>query len=195
MLVSGSQIINTPVMGLQTGKELAKTGIAIINPHNLSIIAYRITGPHLDHDPSYLRTADIREMGSLGMIIDSSDEFVEPEDIITDKKIYDIEFHLDGKHVVDDHKKKVGKVADYIVDIDSFIIQQLVVKRPLLKSFTDDELIVHRGQIVEVTDDLIVIKSGKVKEKAEAKPSRHYVNPFRQASPQPETARIDSRDD
>lgn len=193
MLVSGSQLINTPVMGLQTGKELAKTSVAVINPHNLSIIAYRIDGPHLDHDPSYLRTADIREMGSLGMIVDSSDEFQEPDDIISDKKIYDLEFNLEGKHVVDDHKKKVGKVTEYIVDIDSFVIQQLVVRRPLLKSFGDDELVVHRGQIVEVTDDLIIIKSGRVKEKAEAKQSKHYVNPFRQTSPQPETVRIDSQ--
>lgn len=192
MLISGSQLINTPVMGLQTGKELAKTSVAVINPHNLSIIAYRISGPHLDHDPSYLRAADIREMGSLGMIVDSSDEFLEPDDIISDKKIYDLDFNLEGKHVVDDHKKKVGKVTEYIVDIDSFVIQQLIVRRPLLKSFGDDELIIHRGQIVEVTDDLIIIKSGRVKEKAEAKPSRHYINPFRQTSPQPETIRINS---
>jgi uncharacterized protein YrrD len=194
MLLSGSQLIGTPVMGLQTGKELARTSTAVVNPHNLSVIAYRIEGSHLDHNPSFLRTADIREMGSLGMIVDSSDEFLEPDDIITEKKIYDLEFALEGKHVVDDHKNKVGKVTDYIVDIDSFVIQQLVVKRPLLKSFSDDELLVHRSQIVEVTDDLIIIKSGKVKEKAESKASRHYVNPFRQSSPQPETVRIDSEE-
>lgn len=193
MLISGSQLINTPVMGLQTGKELAKTSVAVINPHNLSILAYRISGQHLDHDPSYLRTADIREMGSLGMIVDSSDEFLEPDDIISDKKIYDLEFNLEGKHVVDDHKKKVGKVTEYIVDIDSFVIQQLIVRRPLLKSFGDDELVVHRGQIVEVTDDLIIIKSGKIKEKAETKPSKHYVNPFRQTAPQPETVHVESQ--
>lgn len=192
MLISGSQLINTPVMGLQTGKELAKTSVAVINPHNLTIIAYRINGQHLDHDPSYLRTVDIREIGSLGMIVDSSDEFLEPDDIISDKKIYDLEFDLEGKHVVDDHKNKVGKVTEYIVDLDSFVVQQLIVRRPLLKSFGEDELIIHRNQIIEVTDNLIVIKSGKVKEKAEPKVSRQYVNPFRQTSTQPETVRIES---
>jgi uncharacterized protein YrrD len=192
MLISGSQLIGTPVMSLQTGKELAKTSIAVINPHNLSIVAYRIAGQHLDHDPSYLRAVDIREIGALGMIVDSSDEFVEPDDIITEKKVYDLEFELTGKHVVDDHNNKVGKVTDYVIEIDSFVIQQLVVKRPLLKSFSDDELLVHRGQIVEVTDDTIIIKSGKVKDKAAVKESKHYVNPFRQATPQPETANSDS---
>ncbi len=167
--------------------------MAVINPHNLKIIAYRIAGPHLDHDPSFLRVADIRELGSLGMIVDSSDEFLEPDDIVTDKAIYELEFTLEGKQVIDDHKKKIGKVSDYVVDVDSFVIQQLVVRRPLLKSFNDDELLVHRGQIVEVNDTTIVIKSGHTKNKARAGTSRHYVNPFRQTSPQPETVRIETR--
>lgn len=191
MLLSGTQLIDTPIMGLQTGKELARTSTPVINPHNLSVIAYRVVGPHLDHDPSFLRTADVRELGSLGMIIDSSEEFIEPEDIVTNKAIYELEFILDGKHVIDDHKKKIGKVSDYILDVDSFVIQQLVVKKPLLKSFGDDELLVHRGQIVEVNDDAIIIKSGEIKTKVTATASRHYVNPFRQTSPQPETARME----
>ncbi len=176
-------------MGLQTGKELARTSVAVVNPHNLSVIAYRVAGPHLDYDPSYIRCADIREMGNLGMIIDSSDEFLEPDDIINDKAVYDMEFELEGKHVIDDHKAKVGKVIDYVVDIDSFVIQQLVVKRPLLKSFNDDELLIHRGQIVEVNDDTIIIKSGEVKKEASVTASRHYVNPFRGTSPQPEATK------
>ena len=188
MLLTGSQLLDTPVMSLQTGKELARTKRAIINPHDLSIIAYEVEGQHLDHDPTYLRIADVRELGNLGLIVDSSDEFIEPDDIIVDKPIYDIEFVLEGKHVIDENKKKVGKVTDYTIDIDSFVVEQLTVKRPLLKSFSDDELLVHRKQIVEVNDTTIVIKSGKVDSKAEvAASSRHYVNPFRQATPQPET--------
>lgn len=172
-------------MSLQTGKQLAKTSRPVTNPHNLSIIAYQLEGQHLDSNPSYVRTADIREMGSLGMIVDSSDEFLEPDDIINDKPIYDLEFELNGKHVIDDQRNKVGKVTDYSVESESFVIQQLVVKRPLLKSLTDDELLVHRKQIIEVTDDTIVIQSGKMREKTEPKEGRHYVNPFRTSSPQP----------
>lgn len=170
------------------------TSVAVLNPHNLSILAYRIAGQHLDHDPSYLRTADIRELGGLGMIVDSSDEFLEPDDIISDKKVYDMEFELVGKQVVDDRHAKVGKVTDYVVDVESFVVMQLIVKRPLLKSFSDDELIIHRSQIVEITDEQIVIKSGKVKKIAASRESRHYVNPFRQSTPQPEAIRINSNE-
>lgn len=189
MLLPGSQLLETSVMSLQTGKELAQTSRAVINPHNLTVLAYLIDGPHLDYSPSYLRVADIRELGSLGMIVDSSEEFVVPEDIIIDKPIYELDFTLEGKHVVDDRGSKVGKVVDYVVDIESFVIQQLNVKKPLLKSFNDDELLIHRGQIVEVNDTTIIIKSGKIKEKPSSVGGRHYVNPFRQTAPQPEASK------
>lgn len=187
MLISAAQLINKSVMSLQTGKELARTDFAVINPHNLSVIAYRVSGPLLNKKLSYLKISDIREIGTMGFIIDSSDEFIEFDDIINDKAIFEMQFILNGIHVIDESKHKLGKVIDFVLDIDSFVIEQLIVKRPLLKSLHDDELIVHRSQVVEVTDDLIIIKSGKIKDGAKLQKSRHYVNPFRNTAPQTET--------
>ena len=187
MLISAAQLINKSVMSLQTGKELARTDFAVINPHNLSVIAYRVSGPLLNKKLSYLKISDIREIGTMGFIIDSSDEFIEFDDIINDKAIFEMQFILNGIHVIDESKHKLGKVIDFVLDIDSFVIEQLIVKRPLLKSLHDDELIIHRSQVVEVTDDLIIIKSGKIKDGAKLQKSRHYVNPFRNTAPQTET--------
>ena len=190
MLISGTQLIDMPVMSLQTGKELARTHAAIINPHNLTILAYLVTGNTLDYDPSYLRIADVREVGNIGMIIDNSDEFISTDDIVSDKHIYDMEYDLHNKQVVDRHEKKVGKVNDYIIDLDSFVIQQLSVRRPLLQSFKDNELLVNRSQIVEIMDDYVIIESAKNKNPTKEKRGRNYANLFQQSSPQPESIKI-----
>ena len=87
MLIAADRFINMPVMSLQTGSELARTEREIINPNNLSITAYELTGPLLDQTPSLLRIEDIREIGPLGMIIDAADEIVSPSDVITLKTI------------------------------------------------------------------------------------------------------------
>lgn len=186
MLISGPDLLHTPVLSLQTGGELAKTSVAIINPHNLAVIAYQVAGTNLDHEPSLLRVEDIREVSQIGIIIDSSDEFVQPVDIIKLNSIYELHFSLERKSVLDEKRNKVGKVIEYVVDSDSFTIQQIIVKRPFLRSFNDPELIIHRSQIVEVTDHAIVIQAKAKINQPLPKTSRNYVNPFRQSTPQVE---------
>ena len=169
-------------MSLQTGSELARTARAIIDPRNLSIVAYELEGRLLDQTPALLRIADVREIGPLGMIVDSVDELVSPSDIISLKEIYEFNFSLENKAVIDEKKHKIGKVVGCTLMANTFFIQQLIVRRPLLKSLGDTELLIHRSQIIKVTDSHIVVKSAKVQHKVEkqepiAAPS--YENPFR----------------
>lgn len=190
MLTYANRFENMPVMSLQTGTELARTSRAIINPRKLSIVAYELSGHLLDQQPSLLRIADIREIGSLGMIIDSTDEIVGLDDIIDLKEVYEYNFELIDKLVIDDKKHKLGKVIGYTVDPDSFTIQQIQVKKPLFKSFSDVELLIHRSQVVKVTDDVVIVKSAIVEQKQTkvVVPSGGMVfdNPFRK-SPEPRT--------
>ncbi len=192
MLITESQLLDTPVMGLQTGTELARTAQPVIDPHTLKILAYELTGPLLDAHPSFLRVEDIREVGEIGMIVDSSDEFVGLDDIIKLKEIYDLHFSLIGLSVLDDKKHKLGKVNGYTVEMGSYVVQQLNVKRPIIKSLGDTELLVHRSQIVEITDTTVTVKSGKVNAEPIKSAMRTYVNPFRQpGGAQPETIKIE----
>lgn len=180
MLLAGSRLINAPVMGLQTGSELARISQPVINPHNLEIVAYEIEGPLLDLHPSLLRIADVREFSDVGVIVDSSDEFVSPDDIIKLGEIYNLHFTIEGMTVVDEKHHKLGKVIGYTIDTGGFLIQQLNVKRPLFKSLNDAELLIHRTQITEISDHEITVRS----QTAIPDPVGHsvrtaYVNPFR----------------
>lgn len=190
MLIVGSRFINTPVMSLQTGSELARTSREVIDPRTLEIIAYELEGPLLTERPSLLRIADVREFSDIGIIVDSSDEFVSPDDIIKLGDIYKLHFTLLGKHVIDQKHRKLGKVNGYTIDTTGFLVQQLSVKRPLLKSLNDTELLVHRSQIVEVTDTHIIVRSmtEEIKD-SDVQPIRSYHNPFR-SSPQANSADV-----
>ncbi|MEP6710289.1 MAG: hypothetical protein ABJA64_01045 [Candidatus Saccharibacteria bacterium] len=188
MLVLGSQLIKTAVMSLQTGSELARISLPIIDPRTLKIVAYEVEGTLLDEHPTLLRLADVREVSDIGMIIDSSDEFIALDDVIKIKEIYDLHFPLIGLNVIDEGKRKLGKVVDYSVEIGSFVIQQLTVRRPFMKSLGDAELLIHRTQIVEINDTTIIVHSGAKKIDEPVKEViKNYANPFRSGSPQPET--------
>jgi len=180
MLLAGSRLIDAPVMGLQTGGELARTTRPVIDPHTLEIIAYELAGPLLDAQPSLLRIVDVREFSDIGIIVDSSDEFVALGDVIKLDAIYNLHFDPIGMTVIDEKRRKLGKVEGYTIDTGGFIIQQLEIKRPLFKSLNDTQLLVHRTQITEINDSHIVVHS----EAEHVAPSTssvraNYINPFR----------------
>lgn len=188
MLIAGSRLINTPVMGLQTGGELARTKQAVINPATLEIVAYELTGPRLTTQPALLRIADVREFSDIGLIVDSSDEFVTPEDIIKLNEIYQLRFDPLGMRVIDKKRRKLGKVDGYTIETGGFIVQQLSVKRPFLKSLNDTHLLIHRTQITDITDDAIIVNSERQPQPVTRTVRSNYENPFRKAhgAPKPE---------
>lgn len=187
MLLLGSRLIGTPIMGLQTGTKLAQTAAPLIDPSNLKVVAYTVEGPLLAEHPSLIRVADVRELSDIGMIVDSNDEFIGVNDVIRIHELYELGFKLIGMSVIDETKRKLGKVADYSLDAHSFVIQQLNVQRGLIKSLTDTGLLIHRSQIVEINDDHIIVRTtAKRLEPVRQAERRTFVNPFRPTSAQPE---------
>ncbi len=194
MLILGSRLNETPIMSLQTGGRLGNTTRPIIDPANLYIIAYEITGPLLTQEPSFLRTADIREFGRLGMIIDSNDEIVGLDDVLKIEKLYKLAFPLTGMLVIDEHNRKLGKVTDYTVDTIDFKVQQLNVTKNFFKGINDTGSLIHRSQIIEINDKAIIVKSTakKLVQPVMEAIRGEFVNPFRKPAqtPRPETRNI-----
>ncbi len=191
MLILGTRLLNTPVMSLQTGGRLANTQKPIIDPSNLKIVAFEVEGQLLSERPALLRVADIREIGRVGMIVNSNDEFIGVHDVIKIEKLYELGFPLLGMTVIDDHKQRLGKVEDYTVDTDSFVIQQLTIKRGFFKSLNDTGLLISRTQIIEINDNEIIVRSPTEKSIAPVMQATRteFINPFKNPAraPKPET--------
>ena len=195
MLVNGSRLKSYPILSLHLGGAIARVEREIVSPHDLSVVAFEVSGPAIDNDPEIgdiLDVRSVREFSNLGMIVDSTDEFVLQKDVIKIDEIMKIGFELIGKKVITRKGSKLGKVSDYIVNSDDFKIFQLIVQRPTLKSLLDPELVVAVSEVVEVTDTQIVVKDEKksVKSKQPAKDFvPNFTNPFRE----PDFATIQNR--
>lgn len=182
----GSKIQNTPILSLQTGLKTGSTTEPIIDPSTLTIVAYQVKSSIPGKDGLYLRIQDIREISELGFIIDNDDELVAQADVIKIDELIKLNFRLVGLEVLEEKSnKKLGKVDDYNVEIDSFVIQQINVKRGMLKSLGEANLLIGRSQIVEVTDHYIKVKNTMNKSSITDSPVRPaYTNPFRASRPQ-----------
>lgn len=184
MLISSTRLIGTPILSMQAGGVVTYIKEPIVDPDNLKIIAFRLEGGVVSRsNTNVLDVSSIREYSKYGMVIDSADELVDPEDVVKIAKILELNFNLIGLKAETKKGSKLGKVSDYTLDSDSFIIQQIIVKRPIIKSFIDPELTIHRKEIVEITDYKVIIKDEekKLKEKAEKEDFvPNFVNPFRE---------------
>ncbi|MDO8336549.1 MAG: PRC-barrel domain-containing protein [Candidatus Saccharibacteria bacterium] len=186
MLMLASKLKDASVMSLQTGAKVAQVTEPVISPATLDIIAYHLTGKTLDSKDSLLLTRDVREVGNLGLIIDSVDELVLAEDMVKIKEILDINFHIIDMTVIDDKSTKLGRVYDFSIDPMDFKIHQIYVKRPLMKSLQTSDLIINRTQITEINNKYIVVNSASLDEKASpVNVTENFVNPFRKPSAPP----------
>lgn len=186
MLVLKERLIDVPIMSLQTGAQIATTERPIIDPRQLTIVAFYCQGPKLDVSPAILHVDDIREAGALGFIVDDADVIMSPNDLVRLQQVIGFNFSLDGKLVVDERGQKLGKVGNYTVDMRSFYITQLQVQPSLLQSWSTAQVLIGRNQIIEISDSKIIVKAATVKEEQ----PKHAVphNPFKQ-QPQAEASR------
>lgn len=198
MLINGSNLLNCPVLSLHVGGRIANVTDLVIDPNDLKIIAVRVDGPVVDDETGdLLPISAVREFSRLGMVIDSGDEFVHETEIIHLRDILKLRFNLTGLKVVTKKKVKLGKVSDAVFDTVSWQAQQLIVKRPVMKSFFDPELTISRHSIIEVTDYEVIVKDEHEKSKSKAPAAKiakdfspNFINPFRKPDFAPDTSDI-----
>jgi uncharacterized protein YrrD len=186
MLFLNSRFLGLPVVSMQTVGRIGQIEEAVIDPETLRVVAYKIRGALIDkRTENVLRTDDIREVSAGSIFIDAIDELISPENVIAIGKIMELNFKLLKHKVVTEKGKKVGTVTDFSFDTISFSIYQLIVQRPLVKSFNNPELTINRSQIVEIDDYKVVIKNDTetVKMPLPAKADlANFVNPFRSSN-------------
>ena len=139
-------------------------------------MAFKVKGPRIFED-SVLHTTDIHEVGPLGLTVNSADDIMTLDhDLVRLNEVINLNFSLVGKTVVDDTGKKLGKVSEYSVETDSFIIKKLHVSLSIMKNISNTALIIDRSQIKEITDKSVIVRSASVKE---ATGLSQILNPFR----------------
>ncbi|MBR3322231.1 hypothetical protein IKG05_01160 [Candidatus Saccharibacteria bacterium] len=182
MLLYNSKLIGTPILSVQASGPIARIAAPIVNPDNLQIIAFKVEGPIINATNNILDVQSIREYSNLGLVIDNNDELIGPEDVVKIANILKLNFNLIGLKVETKKGSKLGKIINFTVTSEDFTIQQIIVKRPAVKSLLDPELTIHRHEIIEVTDYKVIVKDEEKTIRARAAKEDfvpNFVNPFR----------------
>lgn len=156
MYVLASQLTNLPVLSLQTGQAIATVVQPIVNQASLEIAALSCKLPGRQHSVILMR--DIRQFASDCVIIDSFEDIEDANEIVRLRSVVEAGFNPVGKQVVTQSRQTLGKVEDYTINLETFMLQKLYVQQSLLKSVLFNNLAIDRTQIVEVTDKHFVVQ-------------------------------------
>ena len=184
MLVYASKIIGTKVLSVQAGGPVGVIEGIVVDPNTLKIVAFKVGGGVVARSENFILDVNsIREYSTYGFVIDHIEELVAPGDVIKIAKVLELNFDLAGLKVETRKKSKLGRIQDYTITSEDFTVQQIVVKRPVVKSFLDPELIISRKEIVEINDYKVIVKDEEktLKERASKEDFvPNFVNPFRE---------------
>ena len=197
MLVANTRLVGTKVLSVQTGAPIGQIVKPIVDPSTFKIIAFELAGP-LIREANYLTTDSIREYSHFGMVADSIDELVSPSDVVRLEDVLSLNFSLTGLKVETKKGSKLGHILDFTISSDDYMVAQIIVKRPLIKSFNDSTLVISRKEIVEVTDYKIIVKDEESTLKSRAAKEDfipNFVNPFRNSELSPSPAHTETPGD
>ena len=195
MLVTIESLTKTPVMSLQTGAKLAETTGAIVDPRQLVVSSFYVEGPGLETNPCVLHPDDIREISEVGLIVDDADKLTSLDGLVRLQQVIDFGFSLIGLKVIDEHKRKLGKVTSYGIDTTTFTIAQVYTEQTMFRSLTSSGNTINRSQIVSVSNDVMIVQSPTATEKGTyetAAPDPGFINPFRGQNPQPDSSSVNA---
>ncbi|MFT4532129.1 MAG: hypothetical protein ACI9T8_000139 [Candidatus Saccharimonadales bacterium] len=161
MMRLSDAFMNRSVLSLRTGSPVGLAIGPIIDPNNLKIAGWHAKDLRQKGD-FILPTGEVREIITKGLVVNDHDALTHPEDLVRLKPIIDIAFELVGKQVVNERKRKIGKVTDYSVD-NGFYVKKIYATPSLIRSLKSQQLVIDRDDILEVTDSKIVVREATVK--------------------------------
>ncbi len=163
MYLLASRLSPLPVISLQTGLTVAMSYQPIVDPGALELIGL-IAKTVKHHDHRMIMTRDVREFAIDCLIIDNEEELTDPHVIVRLEGLWERPYHLIGKPVVSDMGRSLGRVDDYTINSDSYLVQKLYVRQSLLRSLLGTSLIIDRTQIIDVTAQRVIVRDATARE-------------------------------
>lgn len=167
MLKLSASVTDLPVVSLRAGTKIATAADMIINPNNLKVEGWHVTD-RFDKKELILVSAEIRDLTPQGIIVNDHESLSPTEDLVRLKPVLEIGFELIGKTVTTESGKRVGKVSDFAIETEAFIVKKIYVARSLLKDFSGGNVSIDRTQIIEITDKRIIVEEPTEEKKAPA---------------------------
>jgi sporulation protein YlmC with PRC-barrel domain len=158
MYALASKLIGLPILSLQNAETITRVRGLVMEIKSLEIVAFTCEpGPAIGKQPVLL-LRDVRQVAIDCLLVNTAEDLAEAEDIVRLEPLLKQGFDPRGLRVVTDHKRPVGKVEDYTINLQTFHLQKLYIRQSILRSWMGSSLIIDRAQILEVSQRQFIVR-------------------------------------
>ena len=158
-----SSLLDAKVFVFQASGLVGKVTKLINNPNNLNIEVLEVEiNPKIKR---YVLTKDIKSVADKLIIIESTEDLSEKEDLIRQKQLIESGFSAIKCSVKTQDGKRIGKVKDYTIDINTYKTMKLHVSAPLMKRLLNERHIIDIKDVIKVEGKTIIVQNTKIKAK------------------------------
>jgi sporulation protein YlmC with PRC-barrel domain len=162
MYALASKLIGLPILSLQNAEAITQVKGLVMEIKSLEVIALTCEPrPQLAKQPVLLMR-DVRQVAIDCLLVNAAEDLVEAEDIVRLAPLLERDFQPQGLRVVTDMKRRVGRVEDYTINLQTYHLQKLYVRRSVLHSWMGASLIIDRAQIIEVSEREIIVRDASI---------------------------------
>lgn len=163
MLILSSEFNKCFIKSNQTNNKVGRIKSAVINKDKLSIVAWYINSKDSVSKKQILLSEDIKELKRNKILIESVNKLKNLDEVAKLNNLIKENYQLKKSIVFDNNGQKLGQVIDYLIDTDTFIIEQIIIRSSSVLKSLSPELIIGRKQIISVEPKRIIVKSTGIK--------------------------------
>ena len=166
MLYEAKSLINLPIISLDSGRILGSATDIIIDPENGKLLGLLSISGFLS---SKKATAfnDIYECNADAILVKDDESVVNIAKLVRIEKVVGQKIFLLKNKVVTESGKRLGRVSDFVINIDLGILVKIYVEDYLWKGYSQSTLVVPAHNIVSIEHKKIIVNDDVVGEKIE----------------------------
>lgn len=162
MYALASKLIGLPILSLQNAESITQVRSLIMEIKNLEVVALACDPrPRLGKRPVLLMR-DVRQVAIDCLLVNTEDDLVEADEVVRLEPLLKRNFDPHGLNVVTELKRRVGRVEDYTINLETYHLQKLYVRQSILRSWMGSSLIIDRSQIIEVSEREIIVRDATI---------------------------------
>ena len=165
MMIEAVQLINLAVAAEDSLRKVGSISQIIINPENGQLMGF-LVNIGLFLPPKILSFMDIKFWDTNGIVTESEENFVNPEEVVRIKNVLDKKINLLEMSAQTESGKSLGIVENFLIDTETISVVKYYLKDLLGKSrimpankvvsidqnivFIDDEIEIPNGETADV---------------------------------------------